>query len=67
MAKLVDKTYGDALFELALEGNCIDLYFEESKSVFEIFKESINIDRFRVVGIYDKGSVMAKGASEIAP
>lgn len=40
MAKLVDKTYGDALFELALEGNCIDLYLEESKSVFEIFKEN---------------------------
>ncbi|NLL93331.1 MAG: ATP synthase F1 subunit delta [Clostridiales bacterium] len=40
MAKLVDKTYGDALFELALENQNIDTYFEESKAVLQILKEN---------------------------
>ncbi len=33
MAKLVDKTYGDALFELALENGKIDTYYDEAKDV----------------------------------
>ncbi len=37
MAKLVSKTYGDALFELALEENNLDLLFEESKIIREVF------------------------------
>ena len=33
MAKLVSKTYGDALFELALENNQLDSLLEEVKAV----------------------------------
>lgn len=40
MAKLVDKTYGDALFELALEKGQTDTYFEECQSILEILKEN---------------------------
>ena len=36
MAKLVSKTYGDALFELALESGQIDSLFEESKRMLAI-------------------------------
>ncbi|MBE5961087.1 MAG: ATP synthase F1 subunit delta [Lachnospiraceae bacterium] len=40
MAKLVSKTYGDALFELALEKQTIDTVFEEIKEVKEVFTEN---------------------------
>lgn len=33
MAKLVSKTYGDALFEVAAESGSLDAYWEEAKSV----------------------------------
>ncbi|MDO4966861.1 MAG: ATP synthase F1 subunit delta [Lachnospiraceae bacterium] len=36
MAKLVSKTYGDALFELATDENKIDSLFEEAKALKEI-------------------------------
>ena len=36
MAKLVSKTYGDALFEVALEENKVDTLFEEAYAVREI-------------------------------
>lgn len=37
MGKLVSKTYGDALFEVAFEENRIDEFFEASKVVTEVF------------------------------
>ena len=37
MAKLVSKTYGDALFELALEEDRLDSLFEESNVIREVF------------------------------
>ena len=40
MAKLVSKTYGDALFELALEKQTIDTVFEDVKEVKEVFTEN---------------------------
>lgn len=40
MAKLVEKTYADALFNLALEKNSIDVLFEEGKSIVQILKEN---------------------------
>ena len=40
MAKLVSKTYGDALFELALEDDKLDLFFEEAQAVMDIFKDN---------------------------
>ena len=40
MAKLVSKTYGDALFELALEENKMDAFHEEIQAADRIFKEN---------------------------
>lgn len=40
MAKLVTKTYGEALFELAVETGTVDTVMEEVKVVIEIFKEN---------------------------
>lgn len=37
MAKLVSKTYGDALFELALEEGNLDTLFEEAKVIKNLF------------------------------
>lgn len=36
MAKLVSKTYGDALFELAVEKNAVDEWFEEAKGLLAV-------------------------------
>ena len=33
MAKIISKTYGDALFELALEENKVDAVYEEIEEV----------------------------------
>ena len=38
MAKLVSKTYGDALFAVALEENRMDEFFEAAKALCEIFR-----------------------------
>lgn len=40
MAKLVSKTYGDALFELVLEKDMIDSAYEEAVEVKQIFFEN---------------------------
>ena len=40
MAKLVDKTYGDALFELALEKGQTDAYLEECQGILTVLKEN---------------------------
>ena len=40
MAKLVSKTYGDALFDLALESGQIDSLFQEAKAMLHIIKEN---------------------------
>ena len=40
MAKLVSNTYGDALFELAVEENKLDSLFEEVKAVSEIISKN---------------------------
>lgn len=40
MAKLVEKTYADALFKLAEESGHIDVLFEESKSIIQILKSN---------------------------
>lgn len=37
MAKLVSKTYGDALFELALEQGSVDALYEEAKVIKNLF------------------------------
>lgn len=43
MAKLVSKTYGDALFELALERNELDAISDEAVCVNEIFRENTEL------------------------
>lgn len=40
MAKLVSKTYGEALFELAKEENTLDVIQKEAVAVLEIFKQN---------------------------
>ena len=45
MAKLVSKTYGDALFAVALEENRMDAFFEAAKAVLEILRTSEDFKR----------------------
>jgi F-type H+-transporting ATPase subunit delta len=45
MAKLVSKTYGDALFELALETDKLDVMLEEVKSISEALRENEDMTR----------------------
>ena len=45
MAKLVSKTYGDALFELALEENKIDSLQEEVLAVLEVLAENQDLGK----------------------
>ena len=40
MAKLVSKTYGDALFELAKEENRIDEFFEQIQMLQSVLQEN---------------------------
>ncbi|MBO7336173.1 MAG: ATP synthase F1 subunit delta [Lachnospiraceae bacterium] len=40
MAKLITKTYGDALFDLAREENKIDLIYEQIEVLSQVFKEN---------------------------
>lgn len=46
MAKLVSKTYGDALFELAVEDNQIDSFLEEVKGILQVLEENEDLGRF---------------------
>lgn len=45
MAKLVSNTYGDALFELALEQNQVDLLWEETKAVSKLIDENQDLTK----------------------
>lgn len=40
MAKLISKTYGEALFELAVEENKVDVFMEEIAGVRQILKDN---------------------------
>ena len=46
MAKLVSKTYGDALFELALEEKKEDLLFSEAKTFLEVIRNDDELIKF---------------------
>lgn len=46
MAKLISKTYGDALFELGVEKGTTDALFEESKAVLEAIKSNEDLIKF---------------------
>lgn len=45
MAKLISKTYGDALFELAIEENRVDELFDEIQQLKNILKENDEFGR----------------------
>ncbi|MBD5461418.1 MAG: F0F1 ATP synthase subunit delta [Lachnospiraceae bacterium] len=45
MAKLISKTYGDALFELAMEQNEADAFLEEVTSLRQILEENGEFDK----------------------
>ena len=46
MAKLVSKTYGDALFELGLEEKKEDILFEEAKVFLEVIRKDDELVKF---------------------
>ena len=45
MAKLVSKTYGDALFELAVESNQLDMFLEEAKDLCSVLEDNQELNR----------------------
>lgn len=45
MAKLISKTYGEALFELAVEENQLDVLLEEIQAVTVALKENPELDK----------------------
>lgn len=45
MAKLVSKTYGDALFETAVESNRLDDFSEEAKGILTVLRENRELSR----------------------
>lgn len=45
MAKLVSKTYGDALFELAVESGQLDTFLEEAKGVRSILERNQELNQ----------------------
>ena len=45
MAKLVSTTYGDALFELALEMNQVDAFQEEVKAIMEALEQNRDLTK----------------------
>jgi F-type H+-transporting ATPase subunit delta len=46
MAKLISKTYGDALFDIAVENNKTDVFFEEVKGLKQILTENPELSKF---------------------
>ena len=45
MAKLVANTYGDALFDLALESKQVDGLFEEARALLPILEENEDLKK----------------------
>ena len=48
MAKLVSRTYGDALFELAVEENRVDELSEEIQVLTEILEQNKDFEKIMV-------------------
>ena len=53
MAKLVSKTYGDALFALAVEEHMVDPLYEEAQAVAQILRENTELKEEKVRLIED--------------
>ena len=45
MAKLVEKTYGDALFQLGKEKNELDSFYEEGREIQKLLKENTDLSK----------------------
>lgn len=45
MAKLVSKTYGEALFEIALEENKASVFLEEAESILQIVRDNPDFNK----------------------
>ncbi|PXV91772.1 F-type H+-transporting ATPase subunit delta [Lachnotalea glycerini] len=45
MAKLVAKTYGDALFELALEEDKVDVFVKETNGILQVLQENAELHK----------------------
>ena len=48
MAKLISKTYGDALFEVAAEEDKLESHLEEVEAVLDVLKE--NEEYIKIIG-----------------
>ena len=46
MAKLISKTYGDALFDIAVESKKTDVFFEEVKGLKQVLTENPELSKF---------------------
>ena len=63
MAKLISKTYGDALFDVAVEKNAVDSLDREAAAVAELIKQNpefLNLLKHPNIGKEEKLSVVEK-------
>ena len=61
MAKLISKTYGDALFEVAAEENKLESHLKEVEAVLDVLKENeeyINIIGYPRIPIEEKKTMI---------
>lgn len=49
MAKLVQTTYGDALFDLAVEESRVDALFDEAEAVIKAFDDNDELGKFLII------------------
>ena len=49
MAKLAAKTYGDSLFELALEGEKLELLLKEAEFVQQVLTENEDLVKLMII------------------
>ena len=54
MAELIDKTYGEALFQLSLEEGKVEEYADEVRSIKEAIAENPEFMEGRESGSYEK-------------
>ncbi|MFI3208085.1 MAG: ATP synthase F1 subunit delta [Eubacteriales bacterium] len=45
MGKLVSKTYGDALFEVAVQGECLDEFYVQIEELLKVFQENTELTK----------------------
>ena len=55
MAKLIEATYGDALFELAVQESKVDALFDEARVVIQVFKDNEELGKLLTHPEVEKG------------